>query len=492
MAIYHLSIKIITRGKGKSAVAAAAYRAGELLRDNHTGLMHDYTRKGGVVMSEIILPEYAPEHFSDRETLWNEVQLIEKNANAQLAREIEIALPNELERNEQIECIRDFIWGNFVSKGMRADWVLHDTGRGNPHTHILLTTRQFKKDGNWDVKKRNAYVFDENGDKIPVIDKKTGLQKVEKKSGRKVWMRQTIEVNDWNSPDKAEQWRSSWAETVNLYLDPGHKVDHRSYKRQGLDVEPTIHEGYVARDMERKGKNSDRCEENCKIRERNSIRDNIRKLFDVLTTIIVEKVRELYGRLTSITGYDRHPGESTDLDRDVRGSTGTVGRTYGRESEIESTDRFIEATESEISRSEQAVGRLKTRKESENNERINRLIARQRALFGGGDDGAGREDEGKLREQDQRSEEDDIGQGQGYKRSEIDDLLRDLKAEEERAGKERDDSLTERTDRDVSKLRQRTEGSIRIKTAGYGYAEEPEYQSDRSRQTKERSGGRRR
>ena len=139
IAIYHCSIKIVSRGKGKSAVAAAAYRSGEKLTNEWDGLTHDYTKKGGVVHSEILLPAHAPPAFSDRSTLWNSVELSEKSNNAQLAREVEIALPVELSREEQTRLVREYCSSQFVSKGMIADFNLHDTGGGNPHAHIPVS-----------------------------------------------------------------------------------------------------------------------------------------------------------------------------------------------------------------------------------------------------------------------------------------------------------------------------------------------------------------
>ena len=147
IAIYHCSIKIVSRGKGKSAVAAAAYRSGEKLTNEWDGLTHDYTKKGGVVHSEILLPAHAPPAFSDRSTLWNSVELSEKSNNAQLAREVEIALPVELSREEQTRLVREYCFSQFVSKGMIADFNLHDTGGGNPHAHILLTMRPLDEKG---------------------------------------------------------------------------------------------------------------------------------------------------------------------------------------------------------------------------------------------------------------------------------------------------------------------------------------------------------
>ena len=162
IAIYHCSIKIISRGKGKSAVAAAAYRAGEKLHNNYDGMTHDFTRKGGVVHSEILLPPNAPAEYADRSTLWNAVEAVEKSKNSQLAREVEIALPNELSQSECIALTREFVQRTFVDKGMCADICIHDPNREqkNIHAHIMLTMRPFNEDGTWGDKQRKEYVLD--------------------------------------------------------------------------------------------------------------------------------------------------------------------------------------------------------------------------------------------------------------------------------------------------------------------------------------------
>ena len=164
MAIYHLSIKIGSRGKGQSAIAAA-YRSGEKLTDTETGLISDYTRKGGVVFSEISLCENAPAEYSDRATLWNAVHQIEKNSNAQLWREFEVALPQELSRKERVRTVRDFVKG-LNAQGMCVDWSLHDKGDGNPHAHIMTTMRSITDDGTWAPKSRLVYDLDEKGERI--------------------------------------------------------------------------------------------------------------------------------------------------------------------------------------------------------------------------------------------------------------------------------------------------------------------------------------
>lgn len=160
MAIYHCTCKIISRGQGRSAVGAAAYRSGEKLYNEYDGIEHDYTKKGGVVYSEIMLCENAPKEYQDRQTLWNAVEQIEKSSKAQLAREYEVALPVELSREEQIKLVRDFAKENFVDNGMCVDFSIHDKEDGNPHAHIMLTTRPIEQDNSWGVKQKKEYILD--------------------------------------------------------------------------------------------------------------------------------------------------------------------------------------------------------------------------------------------------------------------------------------------------------------------------------------------
>ena len=166
MAIYHCSIKITSRGKGKSAVAAAAYRAGERITNEYDGVTHDYTRKGGIVHTAILLPDNAPPEYKDRAVLWNAVEKIEKAKNSQLAREIELALPVELTKEQNIFLVREYVKRHFVNHGMCADIAIHDTGEGNPHAHVLLTMRPFNEDRTWGDKQKKVYHLDEDGNKI--------------------------------------------------------------------------------------------------------------------------------------------------------------------------------------------------------------------------------------------------------------------------------------------------------------------------------------
>lgn len=259
MAIYHLSIKNISRGKGKTAIAAAAYRAGTILTDAETGIKHNYTQKSEVAYTEIILPKHAPEEYAKRETLWNEVQKIETQDRARLAREWEVALPNELDFDQAKTLIHDFAQ-SLVDEGMCVDLSIH-WKNGNHHAHIMGTTRPIDKDGKWAPKERKGYKLDADGKKIPVIDPKTGRQKIGAR-GRKMWQRETVQANDWNRREKVEEWRKRWADCCNKYLDREQQLDHRSYERQGVTQLPTVHEGYAARLMEQRGTVSDLCQLN--------------------------------------------------------------------------------------------------------------------------------------------------------------------------------------------------------------------------------------
>ncbi|WP_071026820.1 MobQ family relaxase [Peptoniphilus raoultii] len=260
MAIYHLSIKIISRGKNKSAVAASAYRSGEKIKNEYDGIVHDFTRKGGIAHTEILLPQNAPQEFLDRGKLWNSVEKIEKSKNSQLAREIEIALPKELNREKQIELVREYVKENFVKVGMCADIALHDKNDGNPHAHILLTMRPLNENKTWGAKSKKEYILDGNGEKVKL---KNGNYKTRK-----------ISTVDWNEQDKAEEWRKAWADITNKYLEENsiqEKVDHRSYQRQGIEQIPTIHLGVSASQMEKKGIVTDRGNINREIKHQNKI-----------------------------------------------------------------------------------------------------------------------------------------------------------------------------------------------------------------------------
>ena len=263
MSIYHCSIKNISRSSGRSAVACAAYRSGEELEDVETGITHDYRKKTGIAFAEIFLCKNAPERFQNREELWNEVEKIEKAADARLAREIEVAIPRELSLEEMKNLVAGYA-KMLTEEGMCVDAAIH-LKVGNPHAHLMCTTRKIKADGTWDQKEKKVYALDEFGNKIPVIDQETREQKIGAR-GRRIWKRVTVAANDLNAKENVEKWRKMWSEHCNAYLEPEQQIDHRSYERQGKkDVIPTIHEGYAARKMEKRGKLAERCEINREI-----------------------------------------------------------------------------------------------------------------------------------------------------------------------------------------------------------------------------------
>ena len=243
-----------------SAVGASAYRSGEVLKNEYDGITHDFTRKRGIVHTEILLPPHAPPDFADRSTLWNSVEKIEKSKNSQLAREIEVALPIELDREQQIQLVRDYVQKNFVSVGMCADIAIHDKETGNPHAHIMLTMRPLEQSGEWGAKSKKEYILDKNGQRITL---KNGSFKSRK-----------IDTVDWNSKEKAELWREAWADCVNRSLaEQGiqEKVDHRSYERQGIEQIPSVHMGVSATQMERRGIVTEKGNKNRLIKEQNRL-----------------------------------------------------------------------------------------------------------------------------------------------------------------------------------------------------------------------------
>ena len=237
MADYRLSAKIIGRSSGRSSVAAAAYRAGQRLHDERTDLDHDYTRKRGILHSQILAPDNAPDWMKDRAKLWNAVEAVERRKDAQLAREIQLSLPHELDENQNRNMVLDFVQTHFVDRGMIADIAIHAPDRTsdqrNIHAHVMLTMRELTSGG--------------FGDKN----------------------------RDWNTSEQLTEWRKSWADrqnTVFQELGMEQRVDHRSLADQGVDREPTQHLGPVANDMEKNGRGSRIGDENRERQQRNAER----------------------------------------------------------------------------------------------------------------------------------------------------------------------------------------------------------------------------
>lgn len=293
MAIYHCSIKVGSRSSGQSAIAAAAYRSGTKLYENETGLSPDYTKKNGVVFSEISLCENAPQEYKDRATLWNAVQEVESAKNSRLWREIEVALPKEFSREQQIEVVQKFV-DQLTVQGMCADWSIHDkdTKNPNPHAHIMLTTRSILENGEWAPKSKKVYDLDEKGEKI--------FQRIDK-TGRKQYKSHKEDYNDWNKNERVEEWRTAWEIVCNEYLSEDNKIDHRSYKRQGIDKTPTIHEGYAAREMELRGEVSERAEYNRAVKNLNAFNEEVKE-YQTERKQVLEEMAAAQAELKEIVG----------------------------------------------------------------------------------------------------------------------------------------------------------------------------------------------
>ena len=231
-----------------------------------------------------MLPPHAPPSFSDRSTLWNSVEQTEKSNNSQLAREIELALPVELSREEQTRLVREYCSSQFVSKGMCADFNIHDTGSGNPHAHILLTMRPLDEKGAWAAKSKKEYVLDESGEKILLP------------SGR--YKTRKIDLMDWNRQENADLWRKAWADMANDFLEQNgsaERIDHRSNAERGIDEIPTVHMGVAACQMEKKGIATEKGELNRNIQKANrlirEIRAQIGKLKEWLAGLLAATAR---------------------------------------------------------------------------------------------------------------------------------------------------------------------------------------------------------
>ena len=259
------------RSAGQSVIESAAYRAGERLYSERYGEYSDYTRKGGVVYTEILLPPHAPHEYADRQTLWNAVEAAERGKNAQLAYSFDIALQNELTLDENIALARRFLLDNFVSRGMIADFAVHrpDKAGGieNPHFHVLCPTRPLNPDSSWGAKQRRVYRKDGKFDAVP--------------------------TTDWGKPETLEEWREAWAKLCNTkFKDRGLecRIDHRSYEKLGIDQAPTVHEGVAVRQMEARGIATDKGERNRWIRSANAMLRTLREKIKAMT-VWLEEIR---------------------------------------------------------------------------------------------------------------------------------------------------------------------------------------------------------
>lgn len=338
MAIYHLEAKIVSRGAGRSVVAAAAYLSCSRMRNEYDGVQHDYTRKQGLAWQAVFLPPMAPPEWQDREKLWNAVEEAEKTKDSRLAREFVAALPIELSREQQIGLLEEFIREQFVAEGMCADVAIHDTDGHNPHAHILLTVRPLTESGAWQYKTEKEYLCVKDGDErgftaaefktaqaegwekqypykvgkkkmymAPSTAQAHGYVRADKHPKSTRYGRQNPISARWNSEEQLLVWREAWATAANRCLEQaGHteRIDHRSHAARGLEECPTIHEGVAAQALERRGIISDRCELNRQIKAGNALlrelKAEIKKLAALVAhtvPVVAEKLEKLRSKV---------------------------------------------------------------------------------------------------------------------------------------------------------------------------------------------------
>ena len=338
MAIYHLEAKIISRGAGRSAIAAAAYQSGEKLYNAYDGLTHDYRKKGGILHTEILLPLQAPAAWKERQILWEAVETAEKTRDSRLARQLIVALPVELAQEDWLRLLRSFLQKECVDQGMCADLAIHDPDGHNPHAHTLLTMRPLNTQGQWQAKTQKEYLCSKAGQEQgftaqEFLQAKTeGWEKQYKfknPQGRTAWLTPSQAVQNpewvrcskqpkaakfgrqnplcarWNSQEQLLQWRCAWAEAVNHALEEKQqtaRVTHLSHAAQGIAEQPTVHEGYHARKLEKQGISADRCELNRQIRADNALLHTLKEQLEKWTEWVgqgVEKMAALLEQLRS-------------------------------------------------------------------------------------------------------------------------------------------------------------------------------------------------
>ena len=327
MAIYHLEAKVVSREKGRSAVAASAYLSCSKILNDYDGVQHDYTRKKGLVWQEVFLPENAPTEWQDRSVLWNAVEESEKTKDSRLAREFVVALPIELNKSEWQKLLTEFIQEQFVSDGMCADVAIHDPHPPghNPHAHIMLTVRPLDEQGKWQYKTEKEYLCVRNGEERgftatefktaqadgwekqyhykvgrkkvympPSEAEKHGYERANKHPKSTKYGRQNPIAERWNSDEQLLVWREKWADVTNKYLAQypwiDARIDHRSHAARGLDEQPTIHEGVTARALEKKGIISDRCEINRQIKAGNALLRELKAEVKKLAALVARTV----------------------------------------------------------------------------------------------------------------------------------------------------------------------------------------------------------
>ncbi len=329
--------KVISRGAGRSAVAASAYLSCSQIYNDYDGIQHDYTRKRGLVWQEVFLPPIAPAAWSDRSILWNAVEENEKTKDSRLAREFVVALPIELGKTDWQSLLTEFIQDNFVAEGMCADVAIHDPypPGHNPHAHIMLTIRPLQENGKWQHKTEKEYLCVRDGAEwgftsaeykiaqaegwekqyqylvgerkvymAPSEAEKQGYERANKYPKSTKYGRQNPISQRWNSDEQLLIWREKWATVTNRHLaqypEIDARIDHRSHAARGLDELPTIHEGYHARKLEAMGIVSDRCEINRQIKADNALLRELKAKVKKLAAAVKTSIPELANALESL------------------------------------------------------------------------------------------------------------------------------------------------------------------------------------------------
>ena len=299
MAIYHCNISNVSRASGSTSCASLSYIESEKVKDDRLGKTFYYSGEDRVIHKELFLPEEHPERFEDEKVLFNELELYDRGERVRTAKKIKTALPYELSDEEQREVVKDYA-KRLTDKGYGVFVAIHREPDGhNPHCHFLVTNRPIDREGFAKIKTKKEYALDENGERIPLIDKETGKQKVDKRN-RKQWKRVDVLVNPLDTKQFLEELREGWAIDCNKHLEAEEQISHLSYKARGIEKIPTKHEGRVAREIEKKGGTSELCEYNREVRSINQalakVQEQIKKIaekIEELKTKVVEKVQAL-------------------------------------------------------------------------------------------------------------------------------------------------------------------------------------------------------
>lgn len=337
MSIYHMSMSNVSRAHGSSSCATLSYISGQAVREDRTGQTYQYGRAERVVYTGTMIPDFAPAAFSDPAQLFNSIERFEQAENARTAKKICVALPREFDLQTSRQVIEDYIQRNFVAKGYCATYAIHyDKDGNNPHAHILIPNRQIARDGSWNAKRKMTYALDEKGNRVPLIDPKTGQQKVDSR-GRKAWKRINAVANPLDDRQTLKQLRASWAEVCNARLQTEDHIDARSYADQGKEQIPTVHEGYAARAMAERGEVSERVELNKQIREANAelMRIAAARQTCYANLIVLQQEQAEAARAAARAAEERQQQEAADVLKRIEQLFNPGGQPHQEENSIE-------------------------------------------------------------------------------------------------------------------------------------------------------------